>query len=655
MKTKTIIFILLAVYGVFCFGLVWQTGLFRTGGSCDECILLQGDNQQDSTAQPADNAPRQQPQMNANDQPVFSADHATIETVVLGSKEKESGYKFRLELTSRGAAVKSAILSGYNDRDYDNPQPLKILSAIGKDFTPVANKELVFVDSGQRLPLNLLYWQLKDKTTDANSQTAVFEAIVKNQDSNQPVLKITKTYKLIKDSFHLFCDVNIQNLSDNEHRVRWDMAGPGGLIKEGVRSDYRKIVAGFRNQKGDVTSTRKGLKDFEQNVKIDKTQMTQPGQDFLWIASVNKYFAGILVPVSGEGKAYPDWISKKYGILYNPDSLENTKDENIGTSVSIKPDTYKPAGDSQDSRNYEFILYLGPKDKPLFDDHPLYKSLGFVQTIDFLTCCCPSAILSPLAFGILAIMEWMYGFIGNYGIVIIILVFIIRTLIHPLTKKSQVSMSKFSKLAPKVEEIKKKYANNKTEMNKRVMELYKEQGASPVFGMLPMLIQMPIWISLYSAIYASVNLRGAPFLPFWITDLSAPDALFRFSGFELPLFGVINSFNLLPILMGFAFFLQQKLMPNQAAAAQTSNPQMAQQQKMMKIIFPIMFPLILYKAPSGLNLYIMASTFAGVIEQYVIRKHIREKEEQENKNVVPATSKTGGKAKKKKPKPFKKF
>jgi YidC/Oxa1 family membrane protein insertase len=654
MKTRTTILILLAVYSAFCFGLVWQTGLFQTGGSCDECILLQGDNTQESSVQPADNQTRRQPQMNANDQPVFVADHSSIETVVLGSKKEKSGYKFRLELTTKGAAVKSAILSGYNDRDYENPKPLKILSSIGEDFTPLANKELVFVDSGQKLPLNLLYWELKDKTTDANSQTAVFEALVKNQDNNQPILKITKTYKLVKDSFHLFCDLNIQNLTGNEHRVRWDMAGPGGLIKEGVRSDYRKIVAGFRNDKGDITSTRKAINDFEQANKIDKIRMNQPGQDFLWIASVNKYFAGILVPVSGEGESYPEWISKKYGMLYNPDSLEDTKDENIGTSVSIKPNAYKAAGDSQDSRKYEFILYLGPKDKPLFDDHPLYKSLGFVQTIDFLTCCCPSAILSPLAFGILAVMEWMYGFIGNYGIVIIILVFIIRTLIHPLTKKSQVSMSKFSKLAPKIEEIKKKYANNKTELNKRMMELYKEQGASPVMGMLPMLIQMPIWISLYSAIYASVNLRGAPFLPFWITDLSAPDALFRFSGFDLPLFGVINSFNLLPILMGFAFFLQQKLMPNQAAA-QSTNPQMAQQQKMMKIIFPLMFPLILYKAPSGLNLYIMASTFAGVIEQYVIRKHIREKEEQGNKNVVPATSKTGGKAKKKKPKPFKKF
>ncbi len=249
-------------------------------------------------------------------------------------------------------------------------------------------------------------------------------------------------------------------------------------------------------------------------------------------------------------------------------------------------------------------------------------------------------------------MEWMYHhIIHNYGIVIIILVFLIRIILHPITKKSQISMSKMSKLGPQIEEIKKKYANDKTEMNKQMMAVYKEHGASPIMGMIPMFIQMPIWIALYGAIYASVALRGAEFLPFWITDLSAPDALIRFTTINIPFVNFkLSSLNLLPLMMGVAFYLQQKLTPQTAAAS--SNPQMAQQQKMMMIMMPILFPLMLYNAPSGLNLYIGASTFAGVIEQWVIRKHIREKEEQEADGTVSATSKTGGKVKKKKPKPF---
>jgi YidC/Oxa1 family membrane protein insertase len=248
-------------------------------------------------------------------------------------------------------------------------------------------------------------------------------------------------------------------------------------------------------------------------------------------------------------------------------------------------------------------------------------------------------------------MKWMYGFIHNYGVVIIILVFLMRLAMHPITKKSQVSMSKMSKLAPMSEQIKKKYANNKAEMNKQMMALYKEHGASPIMGFLPMMVQMPIWIALWSAVYASIDLRGAPFLPFWITDLSVPDAALRFPAITVPLLKwQIDSLNLLPILMGVAFYLQQQLMPSQANAS--ANPQMAQQQKMMKIMLPLMFPLIVYKAPSGVNLYIMASTFAGVIEQYVIRKHIRQKEGEESKGLVATTSKAGGKVKKKKPRPF---
>ncbi len=338
---------------------------------------------------------------------------------------------------------------------------------------------------------------------------------------------------------------------------------------------------------------------------------------------------------------------------YNPDRDQrgDTGDEAIGVDLKIAPSVLATAGQSGSMKAYNFQLYLGPKDKTLFDKNEYYKTLGFVHSIDFMPCfCCPTSIIHPMAFGILASMRWMYTFIPNYGVVIIIFVFFVRICLHPLTKKGQVSMSRMGQLAPKAEEIKKKYANDKAEMNKHVMALYKEQGASPISGMLPMMVQMPIWISLYSAIYASIELRGAAFLPFWITDLSSPDALITFTTITLPIFGKINSFNLLPILMGVAFYLQQKLMPKPAAAA--SNPQVAQQQKMMMIMMPLLFPLMLYKAPSGLNLYIMASTFAGVIEQFVIRKHIREKEQAESLGLVAVTKKTGGKVKKKKPKPF---
>jgi YidC/Oxa1 family membrane protein insertase len=361
---------------------------------------------------------------------------------------------------------------------------------------------------------------------------------------------------------------------------------------------------------------------------------------------VNKYFAAVAVPVVEGGAKTANWLIGRDGLFFNPDAKKSSEDEEIAVSYQTKIEDIL-AGEK---KQYRFELFIGPKDKRLFDKDEYFTAMGFVHTIDFMGCCCPASIIRPMAFFILASMNWLYVFIPNYGVVIIIFVFIIRLLIHPLTKKSQISMSKMQTLGPKVEEIKKKYANNKQEMQRKMMEVYKEHGASPIKGMLPMFIQMPIWIALYSSIYSNIDLRGAEFLPFWITDLSAPDALISFKAFTLPLFGKISSFNLLPIMMGVAFYLQQKLTPKAATAS--TNPQLEQQQKMMMIMMPIMFPLLLYKAPSGLNLYIMASTFAGVIEQYVIRKHIREKEEQEKQGLVTVTSKTGGKSKKKKGKPF---
>jgi YidC/Oxa1 family membrane protein insertase len=235
-------------------------------------------------------------------------------------------------------------------------------------------------------------------------------------------------------------------------------------------------------------------------------------------------------------------------------------------------------------------------------------------------------------------------------------VLVVRVILHPITKKSQVSMMGMAKLGPMAEEIKKKYADNKAEMQKHMAMLYREQGIAPMLGCLPMFLQMPIWVALYSAINTGIEFRGAEFLPFWITDLSQSDTLFYLPAVveKVPLIGPMigTSFNLLPILLGVAMFAQQKLMPSTAPA---TNPQAAQQQKMMLWMMPVMMLIFLYRAPSGLNLYIMASTAAGVVEQYVIRKHIKEREAMEEQGLVPTTSKLGGKLKKKKPKPPIKF
>jgi YidC/Oxa1 family membrane protein insertase len=654
-------YLILVVAGfcLFCGWLIIESGLFDNSSQKGSgIILLQNvaSNQETETPNvPVSNSE----QLKAAESITFGADNAPAKTITLGSVDPKSGYKYQVEFSTKGGAIRKALFSEFNDRDYKNPQPLIIISPIeesnGNEVLSMANTNFVFVEQQLQLPLNKLDWKSFDaETADDGSQTARFEAIIKREDTGEPVMKLTKTYRIHRDSYLFDCDFTVENLTDSEQKIRFNLAGPGGLDKEAFRRDMRSIVAGFRNSQGQVVGSMRDTRALIKAKNIEDRQLDLPGGNFLWAAAVNKYFAAIVIPLPDDGKNYCDWVTDRTGRLYNPDgdAKANSGDEMLGVDLSVVSSSLAAQDQANDSKKYSFQFYLGPKDKSLFDKNERYRELGFVQTISFMPCiCCPTRIIHPLAFGILALMKWMYGFIPNYGVVIIILVFLMRLVMHPITKKSQVSMSKMTTLGPKVEEIKKKYANNKAEMNKQMMALYREQGASPIMGFLPMMVQMPIWIALWSAVYASIDLRGAAFLPFWITDLSVPDALVRFSTLTVPLLGwKIQSLNLLPILMGVAFYLQQQLMPSQANAS--VNPQMAQQQKMMKIMMPLLFPLMLYTAPSGVNLYIMASTFAGVVEQHVIRKHIKEKEAAESKGLVAATSKTGGKVKKKKPKPF---
>jgi len=666
MTLRTFLTLVLVGFCLVCGWLVVETGIFSTPNSpqpspADRGLMLlqqttevPGQSEADVNAAPVAALP----------EPVAVRDFGAIggddQNITIGSADPDSEFQFALELASKGAAIRKVTFSAYDDRDHKDPKPLAFLSPVklgnGTEILSMANTTLVLEDQQRQLSLDRLSWKLLGiEQTEQGGKTATFEATITDP-QDRPFLKLTKSYTIAPETFLLQCAVTIENLSDARHTVRYNLNGPHGLGREAIREDMRKIVTGFRNTKDEVVRGAVGRKALFKAWKEGKSLPVKPkngGGRFLWAGATNKYFAAIVVPIPDTGQEYCNWLPGQTGSFFNPDgdTKANTGDETIGLNLSIAAEALEPAGQTDSAKTYDFQIYLGPKDKSLFDKNEMYSRLGFKHTIDFRGCCCPSSIINPLAFGILWIMKAMHGFIPNYGVVIIILVFFMRLIMHPITKKSQISMSKMSKLAPRAEEIKKKYANNKTELNKKLMELYREQGASPITGMLPMFVQMPIWIALWSAVYTSIDLRGAAFLPFWITDLSVPDALIRFSTITVPLLGwKIESLNLLPLMMGVAFYMQQKLMPTQANAS--GNSQMAQQQKMMMIMMPLLFPLMLYKAPSGVNLYIMASTFAGVIEQKVIRKHIRDKEEQESQGLVAVTSKTGGKVKKKKPKPF---
>jgi len=292
------------VFVLLCGWLVVESGFFDDSPQTSPgLILLQNVAADEETEIPNLTVSDEEPS-EAVDSINFGADNASARTITLGSVDPKSGYKYLLELSSKGAAIRKAVFSEFDDRDYKNPQPLVIISPIperdGSEVLAMANTNFVFVQHKLQLPLNRLDWQSFDAETadDGSSQTARFETIIKRQDTGRPVIKLTKTYKINRDSYLLDCDITVENLVNTDQKVRLNMTGPGGLGREAFRSDLRKVVAAFRDSKDQINSVKLDKKKLYKAKSIDERQLKKPGGNFLWIAAVNKYFAaGTLKPI----------------------------------------------------------------------------------------------------------------------------------------------------------------------------------------------------------------------------------------------------------------------------------------------------------------------------------------------------------------------
>jgi YidC/Oxa1 family membrane protein insertase len=289
---------------------------------------------------------------------------------------------------------------------------------------------------------------------------------------------------------------------------------------------------------------------------------------------------------------------------------------------------------SRASVSIPFKVFFGPKSRDLLEgayyyDFPRRYNQTLVMTggmcgLSF----CESAQLVDWLVDLLRGFHWICW---DWGLSIILLVILVRAILHPITKHSQVSMMKMQKMGPELERLKKKFGDDKEGYAKAQMEVYKGVGVTPILGCLPMFLQMPIWIALYAVLQSDIALRQAPFLWgfTWIHDLAQPDKLIPFAH-SVSIFGFeLSSFNLLPVLLAVAYFMQQKYTPKPPAAT----PEQAKQQKMMQWM-SLLFPIFLYNYPSGLNLYIFTSSAFGIIESRSIRAHIKRKQEAEKSEQV---------------------
>jgi YidC/Oxa1 family membrane protein insertase len=215
---------------------------------------------------------------------------------------------------------------------------------------------------------------------------------------------------------------------------------------------------------------------------------------------------------------------------------------------------------------------------------------------------------------IFLLLDWLYGQVGNFGIAILLLTVIVKALFFPLANKSYRAMSKLKRLQPEMVKLRERFGDDKERLNKETMALYKREKANPAAGCLPILIQIPVFFSLYKVLFVTIEMRHAPFFG-WIHDLSVPDPttilnLFGLVQWTPPAFLDIVSIGVWPIIMGITMFLQQKLNP------QPPDPVQAK----MFMILPVVFTFMLARFPSGLVIYWAWNNCLSILQQWVIMR-----------------------------------
>lgn len=280
-----------------------------------------------------------------------------------------------------------------------------------------------------------------------------------------------------------------------------------------------------------------------------------------WVAMLQHYFVSAWLP---NGKATREYYTK---------ALEN-KLFSIGTIIPV--DTIAPG----QKGNVSASLYVGPASAKLDDIAP---GLGLTVDYGWLTI-----IATPLFW----LLTFIQGWIHNWGAAIIVLTILIKLAFFPLSAASYRSMAKMRIVAPKLEKIKQQYSNDREKLNKAMMDLYKTEKINPLGGCLPMLIQIPVFISLYWAILSSVELRHAPFIG-WINDLSTADPYY-----------------VLPAIMGISMLIQGKLNPT---------PPDPLQAKLMQLM-PVIFSVVFFFFPAGLVLYSVVNNILSIAQQWYITR-----------------------------------
>ena len=365
-------------------------------------------------------------------------------------------------------------------------------------------------------------------------------------------------------------DIVVTYLIDNQSAQPWTGAMFAQLKRDASSDPSSSTATGTATYLGAALWTssepykKVSMKDMDK-VAEDKTKAPITyNVNGGWVAWLQHYFVTAWIPQPGQNNS----------VLARKDSKGNYIIGYTGPAMTVAPGA---------KAETSATLYAGPKSQAVLKE----LSPGLELTVDY-------GILWFIAQPIFWLLQHIHSIVGNWGWSIIFLTMLIKGIFFPLSAASYKSMARMRAVAPKLAALKEQHGDDRQKMSQAMMELYKKEKINPLGGCLPILVQMPVFLSLYWVLLESVEMRQAPFM-LWITDLSIKDPFF-----------------ILPIIMGATMFIQQQLNPT------PPDPMQAKVMKMMPIIFTFFFLWF----PAGLVLYWVVNNVLSITQQWYITRKI---------------------------------
>lgn len=377
---------------------------------------------------------------------------------------------------------------------------------------------------------------------------------------NQDGVKIVKRFQFKPSDY----TIGVQYLINNLSYEPWQ----GTFYGQIKRDSHEPLV---ESSGGIAPYLGAALRETEKNyAKYDFSDMADESVKTSiqggWVAMVQHYFVSAWVPPRDDKNAF---------------SLRKLSGQDVYLMGFTGKNLNIPAGGFGE---YQAQFYVGPKDQKTLSELAEYLDL----TVDY-------GFLWMVAKPIFAAMKWIYAVVGNWGWAIILLTFVIKILLYPLSATSLRSMAKMRNLQPEMTRLKELYGDDRQKMSQELMGLYKKEKVNPAGGCFPMLLQMPVFLALYWVLLESVEIRHMPWI-FWIQDLSAKDPYF-----------------ILPLVMGASMLLMQKMQP------MPTDPMQAKVMQLMPIMFTFFFMIF----PAGLVLYWTINNLLSMLQQWYVNNQLK--------------------------------